>query len=264
MVNMSELKNLKDFSRNLARESAKIITSFFRTSINIDIKSDQTPVTIADKKAEEKMREMIIKEFPEHGILGEEFGEYNTEAEFKWILDPIDGTKSFICGVPLFGTLIALTQKNSPIIGAINHPVINEFIIGDNSIAEIYHGSLSEGKIARVRDCVDISNAVLLSTDHLDNYKYRTGKNFENLINRTRLYRTWGDCYGYYLVATGFADIMIDPIMSIWDTMALIPVIRGAGGMITDYYGNDPAAGNSIIACSKNIHPSILKILNSI
>jgi histidinol phosphatase-like enzyme (inositol monophosphatase family) len=261
---MSEIENIKYFSRNLAVESAKIINSYFRTDINIDIKSDLTPVTIADIKSEEKMRELIMKEFPEHGILGEEFGEYNPDAEFKWILDPIDGTKSFICGVPLFGTLIALTQNGNPIIGAINHPVINEFLIGDNTITKLYHGDDQEGKITRVRDCPDISNAVLLSTDHLDNYKYRTGKNFESLIDKIKLYRTWGDCYGYYLVATGFADIMVDPIMSVWDTMALIPVIRGAGGMITDYYGNDPAAGDSIVACSKILHTTVLKTLNNL
>lgn len=255
---MSELENFKEFSKSLASESAKIINKYFRTTITIDTKSDLSPVTIADKKAEEVMREMIMKEFPSHGILGEEFGEINPDAEFKWILDPIDGTKSFICGVPLFGTLISLTQNGKPILGVINLPVIKEFLIGDNTTSEL------NGSKVNVRECAGINNAVLLTTDHKDNYLHRDGEKFERLVNKVKLYRNWGDCYGYYLVATGFADIMIDPIMSVWDTMALIPVIKGAGGIITDYYGGDPLTGNSIIACSKDIYEVVLKVLNDV
>lgn len=255
--NMSEINNFKEFSKYLAEESSKIIKSYFRTSINIDTKSDLSPVTIADKKAEETMRELIMKEFPQHGILGEEFGEYNKDAEFKWILDPIDGTKSFICGVPLFGTLIALTKDEYPVIGVINQPIINEFLIGDNITSEL------NGNIVRIRECSDIKHAVLLTTDHKDNSKYQNGDNFNKLVNKVKLYRNWGDCYGYYLVATGFADIMIDPVMSVWDTMALIPVIKGAGGLITDYQGKDVMTGNSVIACSPAIHNDVINILNS-
>ncbi|MGE5402150.1 MAG: inositol monophosphatase family protein, partial [Ignavibacteriales bacterium] len=190
----------KDFARFLADESGKIIRQFFRTEISIDTKSDSSPVTIADKMAEEKMRELIMREFPEHGILGEEFGTHNPGAEYQWILDPIDGTKSFICGALSFGTLIALMKNGQPLLGAINQPVLNEFLIGDNSTAEL------NGKQVRVRECGSLSNAVLLTTDHLNIAKYQDIKKFDELTHKVRLYRNWGDCYGYYLLATGFAD----------------------------------------------------------
>lgn len=254
---MSEINNYKEFSIYLASESEKIINSYFRTTISIDTKSDLSPVTIADKKAEELMRELIMKEFPSHGILGEEFGEVNPAAEYKWILDPIDGTKSFICGTPLFGTLIALTYNGNPILGVINLPVIKNLLIGDNT------DTLLNGQKVLVRECKNIEDALLLTTDHRDIYSYRDGVKFARLMNKVKLYRNWGDCYGYYLVATGFADIMIDPIMSVWDTMALIPIIKGANGIITDYYGSDPLTGNSIIACAQDIHSDVLKYLNN-
>ena len=113
-----------------------------------------------------------------------------------------------------------------------------------------------------MRNCTSINQATLLTTDHLNVAKYQNQKKFDELANTVKLYRNWGDCYGYYLLATGFADIMIDPIMSVWDSMALIPIINGAGGMITDYQGNDPTIGNSIVASSKEIHPAVIKLLN--
>jgi len=253
---MSELKQLKNFCKLLADETGKIIRQYYRTDITIETKSDESPVTIADKKSEEKMRELIMKEYPVHGIIGEEFGEYNAPAEYKWILDPIDGTKSFVCGVPLFGTLIALTKNDEPILGVINQPILNEYLIGDNKTAEL------NGNKVHVRECKDLHSAVLLSSDQLTFVKYQNQTGFENLIRKVKYYRTWGDCFGYYLVASGFADVMIDPIMNAWDLMALIPVIRGAGGKITDYVGGDPVKGNSIVATAGQIHDEVIRILN--
>jgi histidinol phosphatase-like enzyme (inositol monophosphatase family) len=253
---MTDLKTFKSFSKLLAEKSGEIIGNYFRKKIVIDSKQDQSPVTIADKKSEEIMRELIMKEFPEHGIIGEEFGKHNEDAEYQWILDPIDGTKSFICGAVTFGTLIALAKNGEPIIGVINQPILNEFLIGDNSSTEL------NGIKVSVRNCGNLSDAVLLTTDHLNIKKHQDIKKFEDLLTKIKLYRNWGDCYGYYLVATGFADVMIDPVMSIWDTMALIPVVKGAGGTITDYHGNDPVKGNSIIASSPGIHSAIIKLLN--
>jgi myo-inositol-1(or 4)-monophosphatase len=252
---MNELYNFKKFSQKLADKSGKIIKQYFRTEIVIESKHDLSPVTIADKKSEELMREMIMKEFPDHGILGEEFGEYNSGAEYKWILDPIDGTKSFICGAVTFGTLIALLKNNEPIIGIINQPILNECLIGDGKTAEL------NGKQVHTRECKELSNAVLLTTDQLNIEKYQEIKKFDKLVHSVKLYRQWGDCYGYYLVATGYADIMIDPIMNIWDSMALIPIIRGAGGTITDYQGNDPVKGSSIVAAGGNIHKDVIEYL---
>lgn len=255
---MNEINELKKFCKYLADESGEIIRSYFRSNLNVESKSDKSPVTIADKKAEEKMREIIIREFPEHGIVGEEFGNVNEQAEYKWILDPIDGTKSFVCGAVTFGTLIALVKNEQPILGVINQPVLKEFLIGDNKISEL------NGTAVKVRGCNNISDAVLLTTDHLNIEQYQNLAAFEKLMRKIKYYRMWGDCYGYYLVATGYADIMIDPIMSQWDLMALIPVIRGAGGTITDYHGNDAVRGKSIVATAGQIHDEVIKIINGI
>ncbi len=253
---MENLIEFKKFTYYLANISANIIKKYFRTGMNIEHKEDNSPVTVADKNAEEAMRRAIIKEYPEHGIIGEEFGSYKEDAEYKWVLDPIDGTKSFVCGVLSFGTLIALLKNDEPILGVINQPILNEFLIGDNKT------TLINNKPTSVRNCKDISEAVLLTTDHINIEEYQSLEKFEKLIRKVKLYRNWGDCYGYYLLATGFADVMIDPIMSFWDTMALIPIIKGAGGIITDYKGDDPVNGNSIIAASPGIHSQVIKCLN--
>lgn len=250
------LNELNPFLKILADESGKIIRSYFRSVIDIENKSDFSPVTIADKKAEEKIRELIIKEFPDHGIIGEEFGDYKMDSEYIWVIDPIDGTKSFISGALSFGTLIALLKNGKPIIGVINHPILNEFLIGDNE-----NCFLNDKKV-KVKKCSQLSEATLLTTDHLNVIKYQNKYGFEKLINQVKLYRNWGDCYGYYLLATGFADIMIDPIMSVWDSMALIPIIKGAGGTITDYQGNDVVKGNSIVAAVPELHSMVINILN--
>lgn len=250
------MEDLKKFAKLLADKSAEIIRGYFRTEIKIESKSDLSPVTIADKKAEEVMREMIMSEFPEHGILGEEFGSHNVDADYQWVLDPIDGTKSFICGTTTFGTLIALMKNGQPLLGVINQPILNEFLIGDNLTSEL------NGRRVKVRECKSLSQAVLLTTDHLHIEKYQNLQAFERLMHKVKLYRNWGDCFGYYLVSTGFADVMIDPEMSVWDSMALIPVVRGAGGVITDYQGNDPVQGHSIIAAAPSIHSQVVSILN--
>ena len=239
---MENISEFKKFAKYLAEQSSAVIKPFFRSQVKVENKEDNSPVTIADKKAEEVMRELIAKEYPQHGIIGEEFGEYSEEAEYKWILDPIDGTKSFICGALTFGTLICLMINDKPILGVINQPILDEFLIGDNDKAYI--------------------NGNLTTTDHLNMGRFQKQETFDQLTRKVKIYRNWGDCYGYYLLATGFADIMIDPIMSVWDKMPLIPIIIGAGGAITNYTGENPVKGNSIVAASKEIHKQVIKILN--
>jgi len=250
------LENFKSFAKHLSIVSGTVINSYFRSGVKVDSKSDSSPVTIADKKAEELMREEIMKKFPDHGIIGEEFGKHNESSDYQWILDPIDGTKSFICGTVTFGTLIALTFKGNPVLGVINQPVLKEFLIGDNNFTEL------NGNKVKVRETSKLSGAVLLGTDHFGIGQYFDQNKFDTLARKVKLYRNWGDCYGYYLVATGFADIMIDPIMNIWDSMALIPVIKGAGGIITDYRGKDAISGTSIVASAPGIHSEIIRALN--
>ncbi len=254
---MNELTEYKNFCKVLAQTSAKVIKKYFRTGISVESKADNSPVTIADKKAEEVMRELIAKHYPDAGIFGEEFGETNKDAEYTWILDPIDGTKSFICGAYSFGTLIGLLKNGEPILGVYHHPILNDFLIGDNSETRINE------VITLVRSCNELGKAVLLTTDHSNIEKYQDAEKFNKLIKKVKLYRNWGDCYGYYLLATGYADLMIDPIMSPWDLLPLIPIVKGAGGVITDYQGNDPIKGKSAVASSKQIHSEVISILNN-
>ncbi|MDD3558508.1 MAG: histidinol-phosphatase [Melioribacteraceae bacterium] len=251
-----KLQDIENFMFHLAVESGKIIRSHFRKDVKIESKDDNSPVTIVDKKAEEKMREIIMREFPSHGIIGEEFENHNENSEFVWVLDPIDGTKSFISGMISFGTMIALLQNRKPLVGVINQPVMRQFLFGDGNITKL------NTRQVKIRDCNSVKEAVLLTTDHLNVEKYQRIEPFEKLIRKVKLYRQWGDCYGYLLLATGFTDVMVDPIMSFWDTQALIPIIAGAGGVITDYQGNDPLKGTSIIAAGKSIHGEIIKQLN--
>jgi len=251
-----EVADFKKFCKILTDISGKNIRKYFRTDFSIENKNDDSPVTIADKSTEEKLREFIMKEYPDHGILGEEFGKHNEDAEYQWILDPIDGTRSFICGAVTFGTLIAVLKKGAPILGVFHQPILDEFLIGDNETAYLNDVQVN------VRDIDRIEKAILLTTDHLSIEEFQSLSKFENLMRKVKMYRQWGDCYGYYLVASGFAQIMIDPIMSVWDIMALIPIINGAGGIITDYHGSDPVKGNSIIAATPNIHKEIIEILN--
>lgn len=256
MNNRNEILELTSFCKKLTSVSGNNIRKYFRSEISIETKHDDSPVTIADKSTEEKMREMIMKEYPDHGILGEEFGKYKENAEYQWILDPIDGTKSFICGAVTFGTLIAVMKNGKPILGVFHQPILNELLIGDNNSAKL------NDTLVKITDVEQLSEAVLLTTDHLSFEEFQNLAKFESLMRKVKLYRQWGDCYGYYLLASGFAQIMIDPIMSIWDTMALIPIIKGSGGIITDYHGNDPVTGNSIIAATPKIHKAVIEILN--
>jgi myo-inositol-1(or 4)-monophosphatase len=244
------------FAHELAQASGEIIQHYFRTNLDVETKSDLTPVTIADRRAEEVMRRMIQEKYPEHGILGEELEDINPKSKYRWILDPIDGTKTFVSGTYLFGTLIALLKDGKPIIGAINNPIIDQFLVGDTQETWL------NGTPVKVRDCPSVEQATLLTTNPLSVEKYRDGAAFDALTRRVRLYRTWGDCHGYFLVATGYADIMIDPAVYIWDVAALIPVIEGAGGKITDYFGGDPMSGEGAIATAGPLHAEVVQMLN--
>lgn len=244
------------FARHLADISAAVIKPYYRSDIQVDIKADLSPVTIADMQAEETMREAIMRTFPDHGILGEEFGHHLPDAQYQWVLDPIDGTKSFITHSYLFGTLIALVKEGQPILGVINQPIFNDFLIGDGAETRL------NDRPVRVRACRSLEEAVLLNTSHWSVYKYQNGEAFSALSKRVQRYNNWGDCHGYYLVACGGADIMTDPILNPWDLMALIPIIEGAGGRITDWRGNDPITGSGAIATGGDIHDAVVRALN--
>ena len=248
----------------LAERSGDLIRPYFADpALVVELKADQSPVTAADRGAEELMRGMIRSRFPGHGILGEELGRENPDAPFVWILDPIDGTKSFAAACPLFGTLIALLPEGIPVLGSIHLPVSRQLLVGDGAETRLNPDrSGAGGRPVRVRRCARIEDATLLTSDPLNPARYRNGPAFEALAGRSRLVRTWGDCFGYFQLATGNADIMCDPIMNLWDIAALIPVVRGAGGVVTDWHGGDPLKGDSILAAGPALHPLARAALN--
>lgn len=252
-----ETNKYASFISTLAEKSGDIIRSYYAMdNIITEIKEDMSPVTRADLDAEQLMRDLIRKAYPDHGIIGEEFGSENVTAEFVWTLDPIDGTVSFTSGSPLFGTLICLLHEQKPIIGAINMPILKHLCIGDRRKTTI------NGRPVQCRNITRLSDAVLLTTDIMSIWRDNKKNVFDSLVGQTRLFRTWGDCYGYLLVASGKADIMLDIAMAIWDFMPLIPIIEGAGGAITIWSGEGGANGTQCLATNKVLHPHVLKLFN--
>lgn len=252
-----QFEEFEAFTSKLCRETQKVILTYFHDpDLEVISKDDDTPVTKADRECEQMIRAAIETLYPEHGIIGEEFGETNAEADCKWLIDPIDGTKSFTAGCPLFGTMIALLKEGEPIFGCINYPATNTFVSGDNQRA------FCNAKPISARLGVPLEEALLLTTDFQEIGQHQDQSAFDELVAKTSFSRTWGDCFGYYLVATGKADIMLDSIMNPWDLMALIPILRGSGAVVTDWHGDNPAKGNSCVASNADLHESVLTILN--
>ncbi|MEO6875279.1 MAG: histidinol-phosphatase [Opitutaceae bacterium] len=245
------------FIIELADQSGDFIRPFFGSdNLVVETKSDASPVTLADRGAEELMRQMIRQKFPTHGIIGEELGSDRPDAEFVWVLDPIDGTKSFITGVPLWGTLIALLHRGQPVLGVIHQPILKQLMLGDGTSTTL------NGRAVHVRATSRIEDATFLTSDPFNPSKYQNGDAYNALRQRAKLVRTWGDCYGYLLVAAGLADVMCDPIMNPWDIAALVPVIRGAGGVITDWKGGAAYPAESTVAAGPALHAQVIKALN--
>lgn len=251
------LDSYRSFLIELAEQSGDFIRPYFGShDVAVETKADESPVTIADRGAEELLRGLIQRRFPTHGIIGEEFGSENASAEWVWVLDPIDGTKAFMTACPLFGTLIALMHQGQPVLGAIHQPILRQLMVGDGTETHL------NGKPVRVRSAKRVAEATLLTSDVLNPAKYQNGSAYERLTRSVKLYRTWGDCYGYLLLSAGWADISCDPIMNPWDIAALIPIVRGAGGVITDWQGKDPVNATSIVAASPDLHAEVISLLN--
>jgi len=250
------------FVDRLASVSGETIRPFFRTALGIENKSVAggfDPVTAADRAAEAAMRTLIKKSFPAHGIIGEELGAERTDAEYVWVLDPIDGTKSFICGLPAWGTLIALTRRGEPIYGMMHQPFTREHFTGDGSAAS-YRGPAGD-RALRARPCAALDDAVLLTTSPLLMQKAdRTA--FRRVEARVRLSRYGGDCYAYCMLAAGHIDLVIETELKPYDVLPLIPIIEGAGGIITTWQNGRALEGGRIIAAGdKRVHAAALQVL---
>ncbi len=249
------------FVDKLASASGDTILPFFRTALAVENKLSRgfDPVTAADRAAENAMRSLIRENFPEHGILGEEYGSERTDAEYVWVLDPIDGTKSFIAGMLGWGTLIGLMRFGEPVYGMMHQPFTRERFIGDGGAAH-YRGPTGDRDL-HVRSCAALSDAVLFTTSPLlMNDDDRTA--FVKVENSVKLSRYGGDCYAYCMLAAGQIDLVIETSINPHDIVALIPVILGAGGIITTWENGPPQAGGRIIAAGdKRTHEAAMAML---
>ncbi|HXL67641.1 MAG TPA: histidinol-phosphatase [Xanthobacteraceae bacterium] len=250
------------FVEELARVAGDAIRPYFRTALGVEDKSRGAafdPVTAADRAAEQAMRALIGSTFPDHGIIGEEFGDDRPDAPFVWVLDPIDGTKSFIAGMPAWGTLIGLLKDGAPVYGMMHQPFIGEQFFGDGQGTR-YRGPAGDRRMA-TRACASIADAVLFTTSPMlmrDDERAR----YAEVEKRARLARYGGDCYAYCMVAAGYVDLVIEAGLKAHDIVPLIPIIEGAGGMVTDWNGGSALKGGRIIAAGdKRVHAQALKLL---
>jgi myo-inositol-1(or 4)-monophosphatase len=250
------------FLDELATVSGETVLPFFRTALSIDNKGGPggfDPVTAADHAAETAMRTLIRRSFPSHGIIGEEYGEERADAEYVWVLDPIDGTKSFISGMPAWGTLIALLRAGEPVFGMMNQPFIRERFSGDGAKAH-YRGPAGARDL-RVRACADLAEAVLFTTSPLL-MKAGDRELFGRVEQMVRLSRYGGDCYASCMLAAGHVDLVIETGLKPYDVLPLVPIIAGAGGVITTWDGGAPNGGGRIIAAGdKRLHAAALEML---
>ncbi len=254
--------DLTAFIDDLASVAGEAILPFFRTALSVEDKSRGgvfDPVTAADRAAEQAMRAVIRRTFPNHGIVGEEFGAERPDAEYVWVLDPIDGTKSFISGMPAWGTLIALTHSGVPVLGMMHQPFMDERFSGDGHAAR-YRGPAGERALI-VRPCAKLSDAVLYTTSpRLMNPQDR--KAFAQVEEMARLSRYGGDCYAYCLLAAGHIDLVIETEIKPHDIIPLMPIITGAGGIVTTWEGGPAAGGGRIIAAGdKRVHKAAMAAL---
>ncbi len=251
-----DLDALKQFITRLARESEAVIMPYFADpGLVIERKIDTTPVTAADREAEALMRQLISERFPGHGIIGEEYGSERPDAEFVWVLDPVDGTKTFTAKNAQFGTLIGLLHEGRPLLGVINLPATRQFLLGDGRTATL------NGRPVRVRDPRALDETILVTTELDAPAKAQDPNGWAALVRSVRRLYTWGDCYGYYLVAAGGVDIACDPVMSPWDLLPLIPVLKGAGAAVTDWKGGPAETGSSCVAAHPQVHEKVIELL---
>lgn len=250
------MTSVLDAATDLARLTGDIALGHYRSRLDVETKADGSPVTLADRAAETAAREWVQRFFPEDGILGEEFGVERPEARRRWIIDPIDGTKSFVRGAPLWGSLVALCEGETVLAGAAYFPAVGEIIA-----AAPNEGCWWNGARCAVSSVSALDAATVLTTDERfrERIEYRAG--WERVASGAGVSRTWGDCFGYLLVATGRAEAMLDPVMSPWDAAALQPIVEEAGGAFTDWTGRRTAFGGSSVATNRALADGVRALL---
>jgi len=253
-----ELNQLLEFAVALARGAGDITLKYFRKQPETTTKADGSYVTVADREAEAYLRRQIAERFPDDGVLGEEEGEHKGRSGRRWIVDPIDGTFAFVHGVPLYGVLIALEIDGEAAVGVVNIPALHELVGAATGL-----GCFLNGSPARVSSKDSLADGLLLSTNFNECARHGFGRAAELLQARARSSRTWGDCYGYVLVATGRAEVMLDPIMNLWDCAPLLPIMEEAGGTFTDWQGERTINGGNSIATNGLLFDEVMSLVKN-
>ena len=254
MTETTDLRTLLDFAVRIAREAGAITQRYFKGCLQLERKADNSLVTVADRETERYLRASIEQAFPDDAILGEEEGEKSGTSGRRWVIDPIDGTYSFVHGVPFYGVLVALEIDAQSVLGVVNLPALDEIVYAARGL-----GCFWNGELARASSTQALSEALLLATDFGSCEANGFGPAMRALQTKVGARRTWGDCYGHILVATGRADVMLDPVMNIWDCAALLPIIEEAGGTFTDWQGRKTIHGGNAISTNGLLFEEVMK-----
>ncbi len=254
----SETSTLLDAAVAFALEAGEVTLRHFGGRVVHEAKGDGSPVTAADRESETLLRERIRERFPDHGILGEEFGEERSGARVRWILDPIDGTRSFMRGVPLYGVLIGIEVAGEPVVGVTHFPALSETVAAGRGL-----GCTWNGEPCSVSGVERLDEALILTTDE---HRIRTrppGPGWSELVGSVSFARTWGDCYGHALVATGRAEAMVDPVLSSWDAAPFLTLLTEAGGRFTSLEDEVTIHGGTGVSSNGLLHAEILQALEA-
>lgn len=254
--NNDEVQELLDFATGIALEAGAITLRYFGGIVDHDAKGDGSPVTIADREAEQLIRKRVEDRYPEHSILGEEYGESNEGSRVRWILDPIDGTRSFMRGIPLYGVLIGIEIEGAPAIGVAHFPPLQETVAAGRGL-----GCTWNGRPSRVSTVDSLSEAVICTTDVERLLSRPEGDGWRRLQQQASFSRTWGDCYGHALVATGRIEAQVDPVMAPWDAGPFPTIITEAGGVFTALNGDTTPHGGSGVSSNGLLHASVMETL---
>ncbi|MFC1526918.1 histidinol-phosphatase [Candidatus Latescibacterota bacterium] len=254
----TDLRAELEVATEAAWRAGRVTLGYFQTGLVPDLKADQSPVTAADREAEATIRQYLEQAYPEDGILGEEGGEREGRSGRRWVIDPIDGTKSFVQGVPLYGVLIGLEVEGEAAVGAVHLPALDEMVCAARGL-----GCWWNGRRSNVSKVAVLDQACVCYTSSRSFAEQGRAAALQRIASSVRLLRGWGDCYGHILVATGRAEAMLDPVMNPWDCAPLLPILQEAGGTFTDWQGRATIHGGDAVATNGRLRDAILSSLGS-
>lgn len=252
----AEVRALLDFATELAHEAGELTLRYYGAVVEHDAKGDGSPVTVADREAERLIRARVEERYPDHSILGEEYGESNPGARVRWILDPIDATRSFMRGVPLYGVLIGIEVEGESAVGVVHFPPLRETVAAGRGL-----GCTWNGRPCRVSEVERMEQAVVCTTDVERLLSRPQGPGWRKIQQTAAFSRTWGDCYGHALVATGRIEAQVDPVMAPWDAGPFLTIATEAGGRFTTLGGDATIHGGSGVSSNGRVHDRILEML---